>query len=124
MPDLITCPECGSSDELRELAYRYTWQPVRGLTSDGDAEEYETFDYADDVQVIGWDCRCGWSAEGDLAPVNVALAAVYDQALAALQATVHGPRTALEQAKLDGIRAIDERAARLAYTVRAVLGVR
>lgn len=34
---------------------------------------------------------------------------------------VHGPLLALEQAKTDGILAIDERAARLAYAAREIL---
>jgi hypothetical protein len=63
---LVACPECGSADSLVEHSLRYTSQPVYGLRRDGDAEDYQSFDYGDAVLVQGYGCSCGWLQVADL----------------------------------------------------------
>jgi hypothetical protein len=65
---LVACPECKSADGLSEQSIRYTFQPVRGLRADGDANDYSSFDYSDDVIVTGYSCDCGWFDSCELSP--------------------------------------------------------
>lgn len=76
-PDPNRCPHCGEVGALRELGKRHTWQPVTLDYGTEGAEdiipegaEYESFDYADDVEITGYDCRsCGdeWTSIYQLA---------------------------------------------------------
>jgi hypothetical protein len=63
---LVACPECKRSDGLVEQQLKPTWQPVYGLRADGDADDYSSFDYADDTYVVGYSCDCGWMELVDL----------------------------------------------------------
>lgn len=63
---LIVCPACKCADGLKEQSLRYTWQRVNGLRADGDAEDYDSFDYGDDVIVVGYSCICGWLDAAEL----------------------------------------------------------
>ena len=64
---ICVCPQCGSSEYLREQAWRSTWQPVTGLRADGNADDYDSFDWGDEVLVVGYSCvNCGWIDYADL----------------------------------------------------------
>jgi len=80
----VICPECGSSDNWEEDAYRFTWQPVVGLRRDGSGDDYSSFDYGDDVHVVGWNCDCGFTVGGDTLALQMALAEAGQRAHAAL----------------------------------------
>lgn len=62
----VMCAACGRADFLVEHSYRDTWQPVRDLRSDGQADDYLSFEYGDDVVVVGYGCACGWLNAADL----------------------------------------------------------
>lgn len=62
----VMCPGCGREDLLVEHSYRAAWQPVRVLRSDGQADDYLSFEYGDDVVVVGYSCACGWFDAADL----------------------------------------------------------
>lgn len=59
-PDQTLCPHCGATDSIQELAKRYTWQPVT-LVYDAEGQlqedDYSSFDYGDDCEVTGYECR-------------------------------------------------------------------
>ncbi len=60
-PDPNTCPYCGSVGELREVANRVTWQPVKlAYTADDDAipapYEYEHFETGDETADERYEC--------------------------------------------------------------------
>lgn len=84
----MKCPSC-KGENFQEIAYRHTWQPVTGLKSNGEADDYREFDYGDDVYVIGWECvDCNWSAEGDAGPIHEAFIAAFNQALEQMKAAI------------------------------------
>jgi hypothetical protein len=67
----VNCPNCGAQ-EFQEISYRYTWQPVTlDVTDDGvDTVDYGSFDYGDDVMVVGvgcYGCDEVWRSYEDLA---------------------------------------------------------
>lgn len=62
----VACPKCKRSDGLVEEQLKPTFQPVVGLRADGDADDYHSFDYADDTCVVGYSCQCGWMELADL----------------------------------------------------------
>lgn len=91
------CPRCGA-DNMQEQSYRYTFQTVYGLDAEGDGADYDSFDYGDDVWVIGWECRsCQWAAIGDEGPVAAALEAAREDAGRKL-AAAHELRAGIENA--------------------------
>jgi hypothetical protein len=117
-PDPNVCPSCGAEESIRELGKRYTWQPLT-LCYDAEGQladdEYREFDYADDVEVTGFECgECmeQWETLAGLAAAQRFRHALEDHAefweLRAdrLQALVDGsrthPREALERAAAEG----------------------
>ncbi len=56
----VACPRCGKDDNFHELQLKDTWQHVAGLHADGNADDYDSFDYDGDI-VTGYSCSCGWS---------------------------------------------------------------
>jgi hypothetical protein len=86
-PDPNVCPSCGAEGRLRELAKRYTWQPV---TLDYDEQtgmlieiDYQEFQTADDAEVVGVECgECGveWASLTELGADQRLLKALQDHA--------------------------------------------
>lgn len=70
----VACPKCNSADGITEVAYRDTTQPVAGLKRGGDADDYSSFDWHDDVLVVGYSCECGWEDSVDTAKVFAEIA--------------------------------------------------
>lgn len=64
------CPVCGAS-EFQELSYRFCWQPVTlGDKIEDGPTDWGSFDYGDDVAVVGVSCTsCDttWPTYDDLA---------------------------------------------------------
>ncbi len=74
----VACPNCGSADDLVEQQIKDTWQGVDGLSVDGSANDYDSFDYADEDIVVGYSCRsCGWSEFTDISAFEVARIEVF-----------------------------------------------
>lgn len=70
MADYVACPCCGSADNLMEQQLKNIWQSVVGLQRNGDADDYQLFDYSDQT-VVGYSCGCGWIAITEMSQVEI-----------------------------------------------------